>query len=318
MKMARAKSRKGPVESKKASSPQQRALSRVRRKHAYYIKNKQKLMDLKEESLVGSNANKSSDFSAASTSRARRAPQAGPSWTNDEPMDVDEPVDSENVHIDDPDMLRLRNVGPSMSASLNDLRAVSDLCVYAACDRQFIKTFVDNEFGVSCAVCDRLWFTRDLKPLTQRQLGVMIGCMPELAVESRVCRSCYTSLTTKKVPTMCVANGFKYPEEPQDLPTLTPVEERLISPRLLFMQIRRLRYEGNYGIVGQIINVPVDANNMLLTLPRQLDDDYAINVNIKKKLIHKSIYLSGHVRKGVIKKWLLYLAERPLYNIISR
>jgi hypothetical protein len=31
---------------------------------------------------------------------------------------------------------------------------------------------------------------------------------------------------------------------------------------------------GGYGIVGQVINVPIDMNNMITTPPRQLDDDY--------------------------------------------
>ncbi|GFX54822.1 ATP-dependent DNA helicase [Trichonephila clavipes] len=66
------------------------------------------------------------------------------------------------------------------------------------------------------------------------------------------------------------------------------------------MQIRRLRYEGNYGIVGQVINVPVDVNNMVQQLPRRMDDDFAFNVNIKKKLIHKSNYLSGFVQSEIL------------------
>jgi hypothetical protein len=32
-----------------------------------------------------------------------------------------------------------------------------------------------------------------------------------------------------------------------------------------------------YGTVGQVINLPVDVNNMVTTLPRQLDDDYSFN-----------------------------------------
>jgi hypothetical protein len=34
------------------------------------------------------------------------------------------------------------------------------------------------------------------------------------------------------------------------------------------MQIRRLLHEGSYGIVDQVINVPVDVNNMVRQLPR--------------------------------------------------
>ena len=51
------------------------------------------------------------------------------------------------------------------------------------------------------------------------------------------------------------------------------------------MQIRRLRYDGSYGIIGQVINVPVDVDTMVQQLPRQLDDDQAFNVNIKKNMI---------------------------------
>jgi hypothetical protein len=38
---------------------------------------------------------------------------------------------------------------------------------------------------------------------------------------------------------------------------------------------------GEFGIVGQVINVPVDVN-MVTTLPRQLDDDYSFNVHLKE------------------------------------
>ena len=58
-----------------------------------------------------------------------------------------------------------------------------------------------------------------------------------------------------------------------------------------------------------MINVPVDVKNMVSSLPRQLDDDYAFNVSIKKRIIHKSSYLSGFVKMGTVKAWLRYLAS---------
>lgn len=39
------------------------------------------------------------------------------------------------------------------------------------------------------------------------------------------------------------------------------------------------------------------------------------NINIKKQIIHKSSYLSGQVRKRVIKEWLRYLVTTPLYKL---
>nr|XP_029708127.1 uncharacterized protein LOC115254659 [Aedes albopictus] len=82
------------------------------------------------------------------------------------------------------------------------------------------------------------------------------------------------------VPTLSSSNGFKYPPYPPSLPPLDPISERLISPRLPFMQIRRLRQaQGSYTIIGQVINVPVDVDEM-----------------------------------SVVKAWLEYLVTTPLYR----
>jgi hypothetical protein len=72
---------------------------------------------------------------------------------------------------------------------------------------------------------------------------------------------------------------------------------------------------GSKAIVGQIVNVPVDVNNMIRHLPRNLDDDFAINVHIKKKIVHKSTYLKGFVRKRVLCELLEYLVQQPLYKL---
>jgi hypothetical protein len=63
------------------------------------------------------------------------------------------------------------------------------------------------------------------------------------------------------------------------------------------MQIKRFRHQmGGYGIAGQVINVPVEVNNMVMTPPRQLDDDYSLNIQIKRNLIHNSTYLQGCIK----------------------
>lgn len=53
---------------------------------------------------------------------------------------------------------------------------------------------------------------------------------------------------------------------------------------------------------------------MVSELPRQLDDDFAFNVHIKKHMIHKSSYLTGFVKKATVKAWLKYLQPTPLYR----
>ncbi|GFV35194.1 uncharacterized protein TNCV_619911 [Trichonephila clavipes] len=185
---------------------------------------------------------------------------------------------------------------------------------WRSADKRFKTVFEANPFGLSCSVCDRLWFERDLKKVKHRNISFLHTKFPdENVTEFRLCSTCSKSIDAKKIPTLSRSNGFRYPPKPSGLPLLEPISIRLISPRLPFMQIRRLRYEV-YGIVGQVINVPVNVNNMVQQLPRRIDDDFAFNVNIKKKLIHKSNYLSGFVRKSVIKAWLRYLVNQPLYK----
>jgi hypothetical protein len=57
------------------------------------------------------------------------------------------------------------------------------------------------------------------------------------------------------------------------------------------MQPRRLQHDtGTKAIIGQIVNVPVDVVDTIRRLPRNLDDNRAINVHIKKNVVHKSSY----------------------------
>lgn len=179
----------------------------------------------------------------------------------------------------------------------------------------FENLFENNPFGFACTVCDRLWFENDLKSPPLSCSAILRHICPTVSLQDiLVCATCKVSLVAGKIPNLAVYNGFKYSPKP-NLPELDLVSERLISPILPFMQFRRLRYvEGQYGITGQVINVPVDINNMVQTLPRNLDDDYCINVHIKKRLIQKSSLLHGLVKKRVVKDWLDYLVDTPLYK----
>jgi hypothetical protein len=71
---------------------------------------------------------------------------------------------------------------------------------------------------------------------------------------------------------------------------------------------------GGYGIVGQAINVPVDMNNMVMTIPRQLNDDYSFNVHFKRNLIHKRKHLQGCIKKATVQRWLERSVQTPLYK----
>lgn len=188
--------------------------------------------------------------------------------------------------------------------------------------REFEKDFVENVFGLACDICDRLWFKKDLKYLPNKDTTPNIEFIRTLLsntaiLEIKICSTCFTAIIQQRIPPLSVYNGFKYPPVPEclkDFP-LDLVTERLVSPRIPFMQIRRLRHvHGQYGIYGQVINVPIEVNTMVNLLPRQVDDDHAITVHIKRKRIHKFSYLYGIIKKRKIKVWLRYLKDTPLYT----
>ncbi|XP_076545681.1 uncharacterized protein LOC143305536, partial [Osmia lignaria lignaria] len=54
---------------------------------------------------------------------------------------------------------------------------------------------------------------------------------------------------------------------------------------------------------------------MILMLPRNLEDDQAINVNIQRNLLQKSLHLEEYVQKWTVRAWLRYLMNKPLYKL---
>lgn len=150
---------------------------------------------------------------------------------------------------------------------------------WAATTRHFQRIFYENEFENPCTVCDRLWFQNDLKPAKEAYYNILTPLFGSIV--HSVCSNCRQALDRGKIPQLSSTNDFNYPNMPRTLPKLDPISRRLVSPRIPFMTIRRLRRDCNYGIIGQVINMPVDVSTMVRSLPRLIDDDFSINVAIK-------------------------------------
>lgn len=180
---------------------------------------------------------------------------------------------------------------------------------FKGADSKFNKKFLDAEFGFTCSVCDRLWLQDDLMCISnvtnrhkkQSALDVLSRSFPgEDVVNFKVCGSCKDSLLEGKVPLLSKTRGYVYPPIPAHLPPLNIVEERLVAPRIPFMSIRRLSHGGGqFGIKGQVVNVPIDVQKTVQSLPRSIDDDVAINVHLKRRLLAKPIYAAGTVHVHV-------------------
>lgn len=144
----------------------------------------------------------------------------------------------ENMNLDENDESNAIEVDESHIVEQKDHETS-----YKNASKLFTEMFMDNNFGHVCNVCDRLWFKLDLQLITSQQAIVLhedfkdgIDLLPLF----RLCNTCRQSIDVGKIPFLSRTNGYSYPNHPTHLPPLDPISERLISPRLPFMQIRRL------------------------------------------------------------------------------
>ena len=113
--------------------------------------------------------------------------------------------------------------------------------------------------------------------------------------EEWICHTCLSALRDSKLPKLSVANGMKWPDKPPEL-NLHQLEERLIALRIPFMQIRELPRGGQYSLKGNVINVPVDIQPTINCLPRPMDENFTVAIQLKKKLSYKKVDFKENVR----------------------
>ncbi|XP_057320694.1 uncharacterized protein LOC130664678 [Microplitis mediator] len=209
-----------------------------------------------------------------------------------------------------------QNQVPYLDKSENTtLLLYSDFHRHQLAHEEIKMEFEENPFGGICSVCEKLWFKYDLQPPSSEHEDILKIIVPHLDKDNiLICKTCRQSLNKKNIQTMAVYNGFKFPRKPKHLPSLNLVSERLISPRIPFMEIKRLKHvNGQYVIRGQVINVPDCIYTMVSSLLRNIADDHCINVDVKRKKIYKSSCLHGMINKGTIKLWLQFSVKSPRY-----
>ena len=93
----------------------------------------------------------------------------------------------------------------------------------------------------------------------------------------KICSTCKSASDKYNIPYLFVYNGFHFLKTPQHLPKIDFTVERLIYPQIPFMLIRKLRQvQGQFGIYGQIINVPVAVYTMFHICQASRDGSFFI------------------------------------------
>ncbi|OXU16247.1 hypothetical protein TSAR_006176 [Trichomalopsis sarcophagae] len=141
------------------------------------------------------------------------------------------------------------NEGRNRLQTIVTLNAAGNSNIYSSfqshkfAHKYFNENFISNEFGHACSICDRLWLERDLKkplPIHENIINKIFDT-PDMTILN-ICSTCKSALDKNKIPNFSVYNGFHYLEISHNLPKIDFLTERLLSPRIPFMQIRRLRH----------------------------------------------------------------------------
>ena len=151
-----------------------------------------------------------------------------------------------------------------------------------------------------CSCCHQTWFRKSVSMLKNTHISAeskRLYCTDLTSVgnEEWICHTCLSALRENKPPKLSVANGMKWPDKPAEL-NLHQLEERLIALRIPFMQIRELPRDGQYSLKGNVINVPVDIQPTINCLPRPMDENFTVAIQLKKKLSYKKVDFKENVR----------------------
>ena len=151
-----------------------------------------------------------------------------------------------------------------------------------------------------CSCCHQTWFRKSVSMLKKTHISAesrRLHCTNFTSVgnEEWICHTCLSALRECKPPKLSVSNGMKWPDKPPEL-NLHQLEERLIALRIPFMQIRELPRGGQYSLKGNVINVPVDIQPTINCLPRPMDENFTVAIQLKKKLAYKKVDFKENVR----------------------
>ena len=123
-----------------------------------------------------------------------------------------------------------------------------------------------------------------------------------------ICITCDSNLKKGKLPGCSKANKMGFPYK-SDVLNLTSLEERLISPRIPFMQIRELPRGGQLSIHGNVVNAPSDVYSTVHCLPRPISESQTIPIKLKRRLSYKYYYQFQNVRPKKVLDAAKYLVN---------
>jgi hypothetical protein len=199
---------------------------------------------------------------------------------------------------------------PHESASVTNLASNLTIC------KQF-QDIVSSGPDYVCSSCTQTFFRHSVSEVSRVTCVSMelkscyLTGYKSIGNKEWVCNTCKSSLSKGHAPSVWVNNGLKFPTRPEEL-NITNLEERLVSPRLPFMQLREMPRGGQVSLKGNIVNVPADVSSTIKSLPRLLNDNETILLKLKRKLSYKHHVAFENIRPNKVfaaAQWLVQYSQ---------
>ena len=117
-----------------------------------------------------------------------------------------------------------------------------------------------------------------------------------------------------RLPKIALCHGLAFPELPSQLLGLTTIEQRLVSPKHEFMDIRSMCREGQQGLQGMVVNVLIDSEKTDDQLPGTFWQSETIQLQLFWKMSFKKSYLYESIRPDVVLEGTRFLTTTELFK----
>lgn len=173
---------------------------------------------------------------------------------------------------------------------------------------KFHKSVVSGPDYV-CRCCTQTWFKESVRKASNISAIMLQKC--QIESDDLICRTCYQHMKENRIPPCSIMNSLGFPSKPPEL-ELSSLEERLVAPRIPFMQLREKPRGGQLSISGNVVNVPADVMSTVNKLPRMLTEDETIALKFKRSLNFKHSVAFERIRPNKVlnaAKWLVENSE---------
>ena len=134
---------------------------------------------------------------------------------------------------------------------------------------------------------------------------------------NKFCSMCRDSLKKDETPKFSILHGPCFPEVPDFIKELNPLEARLVAPKLAFGSIYQLPRGGQFGLKGGMISVAAGMSKIQTHLPRTFDECATLNCDLKRRLVFNNAYIRSLIRPKLVMQSLNWLKDQPLYKAIG-